>query len=179
MKLHVYRRKENKRLSLGGDNRMPDKPQCKLRDLGDIKARQPQNLRRPERCEWVRARDGLKITLLIFERKDILSRALQAREWYREDLVGKALKSSSVQRSDLFLTSKLHPRDLHQVTHAMRVDAVVGRLVIKRVLYQSTDRGIVRQQAVVHRLQIPILSWYFACFVQSFHQPGNEGSLSL
>jgi diketogulonate reductase-like aldo/keto reductase len=35
----------------------------------------------------------------------------QAREWYREDLVGKALADYGAVREDLFLTSKLHPRD--------------------------------------------------------------------
>lgn len=33
----------------------------------------------------------------------------QAREWYREDLVGEALQKSSVPRSDLFITSKCAP----------------------------------------------------------------------
>jgi 2,5-diketo-D-gluconate reductase A len=36
--------------------------------------------------------------------------ALQAPEWYREAAVGAALRNSSVDRSDIFLTSKLHPR---------------------------------------------------------------------
>jgi len=36
----------------------------------------------------------------------------QAREWYREDLVGEAIAASGVRREDLFLTSKLHPRHL-------------------------------------------------------------------
>lgn len=36
----------------------------------------------------------------------------QAREWYREDLVGSALASSPVVRSQLFITTKVHPRDL-------------------------------------------------------------------
>lgn len=36
----------------------------------------------------------------------------QAREWYREDLVGLAIAGSGVPRSNLFLTSKLHPRHL-------------------------------------------------------------------
>jgi len=36
----------------------------------------------------------------------------QAREWYREDLVGNALAKSGVARDELFLTSKLHPRHL-------------------------------------------------------------------
>ena len=36
----------------------------------------------------------------------------QAREWYREDMVGAALRDSAVRRSDLFLTSKVHPRHL-------------------------------------------------------------------
>lgn len=34
----------------------------------------------------------------------------QAREWYREDLLGAALTASSVPRKDLFLVSKLHPK---------------------------------------------------------------------
>ena len=40
----------------------------------------------------------------------------QAPEWYREDLVGDAVKaflaSGAAKREELFLTSKLHPRDL-------------------------------------------------------------------
>ena len=36
----------------------------------------------------------------------------QAREWYREDLVGNAVAKSGVARDALFLTSKLHPRHL-------------------------------------------------------------------
>ena len=40
---------------------------------------------------------------------------LQAREWYREDLTGVAITESRVSRDQLFLTSKLHPRDLGQV----------------------------------------------------------------
>jgi diketogulonate reductase-like aldo/keto reductase len=36
----------------------------------------------------------------------------QAREWYREDLVGSAVAKSGVPREALFLTSKLHPRHL-------------------------------------------------------------------
>ncbi len=38
--------------------------------------------------------------------------ALQAQEWYREDLVGLALLKSGVPREQVFLTSKLHPRCL-------------------------------------------------------------------
>jgi|TARA_B110000240_G_scaffold36414_1_gene39959 diketogulonate reductase-like aldo/keto reductase len=36
----------------------------------------------------------------------------QAREWYREDLVGVAIAESGIPRSELFLTSKLHPKNL-------------------------------------------------------------------
>ncbi|MEW5307909.1 MAG: hypothetical protein WDW36_010277 [Sanguina aurantia] len=36
----------------------------------------------------------------------------QAREWYREDLLGTALAASTLPRPQLFLTSKLHPRHL-------------------------------------------------------------------
>ena len=38
-----------------------------------------------------------------------------AREWYREDLVGKAIQSSGIDRSSLFITSKIHPRDLGEI----------------------------------------------------------------
>ena len=34
----------------------------------------------------------------------------QAQEWYREDLVGRALLDSGVPREQVFLISKLHPR---------------------------------------------------------------------
>jgi len=43
-----------------------------------------------------------------------LGMILQAREWYREDLVGQAIADSMLPREALFLTSKLHPRDLAQ-----------------------------------------------------------------
>ena len=36
--------------------------------------------------------------------------AVQAQEWYREDLVGQAVIESAIPREELFLTSKLHPR---------------------------------------------------------------------
>ncbi|KIZ02254.1 hypothetical protein MNEG_5706 [Monoraphidium neglectum] len=35
-----------------------------------------------------------------------------AREWYREDLVGRGVRQGGVAREGLFLTSKIHPRDL-------------------------------------------------------------------
>jgi len=36
----------------------------------------------------------------------------QAREWYREDLVGEALEAAALPRDQLWLTSKVHPRHL-------------------------------------------------------------------
>lgn len=38
----------------------------------------------------------------------------QAREWYREDLVGAAVRavSSTIPRDQIFITTKVHPRDL-------------------------------------------------------------------
>lgn len=36
----------------------------------------------------------------------------QAREWYREDMVGAAVAESKVPREKLFLVSKIHPRHL-------------------------------------------------------------------
>lgn len=35
----------------------------------------------------------------------------QAPEWYREDLVGLALSMSGIHRRELFITTKVHPRD--------------------------------------------------------------------
>ena len=46
----------------------------------------------------------------------------QAREWYREDLVGLAIAQSGVSRETLFLTSKLHPRHLGRETTTERLD---------------------------------------------------------
>lgn len=43
-------------------------------------------------------------------RKHDSNMLLQAPEWYREDLVGQAIHNSSIPRSALFLTTKLHPR---------------------------------------------------------------------
>jgi diketogulonate reductase-like aldo/keto reductase len=36
----------------------------------------------------------------------------QAPEWYREDLVGEALAESEIERKELFVTTKIHPRHL-------------------------------------------------------------------
>lgn len=37
--------------------------------------------------------------------------AAQSRDWYQEEDVGAGLAASKVSREQLFLTSKLHPRD--------------------------------------------------------------------
>ena len=52
----------------------------------------------------------------------------QAREWYREDLVGAALRASAVRRSDLFLTSKVHPRHLGFQRTQRQVDVSLREL---------------------------------------------------
>lgn len=44
----------------------------------------------------------------------------QAREWYREDMVGEAVKLGGVKREELFLVSKLHPRDHGHVSARQR-----------------------------------------------------------
>ena len=44
---------------------------------------------------------------------------LQAPEWYREAAVGAALRNGGVDRWDIFLTSKLHPRH-HGYESALR-----------------------------------------------------------
>lgn len=39
---------------------------------------------------------------------------LQARDWYREDLIMKGVTAAEKMRENLFLVSKIHPRDLGQ-----------------------------------------------------------------
>jgi diketogulonate reductase-like aldo/keto reductase len=46
----------------------------------------------------------------------------QAREWYREDLVGGALAASALPRQAVFLTTKIHPRHLGPTVTAGRLD---------------------------------------------------------
>ena len=45
----------------------------------------------------------------------------QAREWYREDLVGAALEATALPREAVFLTTKVHPRHLGFEATASRV----------------------------------------------------------
>ncbi len=63
---------------------------------------------------------------------------VQAREWYREDLTGAAIGASSVPRDRLFLTSKLHPRDLAQVCIGARTKKQATAIAI-------CNLGILRQ----------------------------------
>lgn len=35
----------------------------------------------------------------------------EAKEWYRQDLLGSALRASTIPRRDLYITTKIHPRD--------------------------------------------------------------------
>eukprot|EP00310_Coccolithus_braarudii_P010358 CAMPEP_0183360824 /NCGR_PEP_ID=MMETSP0164_2-20130417/56098_1 /TAXON_ID=221442 /ORGANISM="Coccolithus pelagicus ssp braarudi, Strain PLY182g" /LENGTH=284 /DNA_ID=CAMNT_0025535261 /DNA_START=4 /DNA_END=855 /DNA_ORIENTATION=- len=52
----------------------------------------------------------------------------QAHEWYLEDELGEALRMSGVNRSQLFLTSKLHPRDLGEQSTLNAFPASLRRL---------------------------------------------------
>lgn len=52
----------------------------------------------------------------------------QAREWYREDLIGQALQLSSVRREDIFLTTKVHPRDFGAQATMRAVQRSLGDL---------------------------------------------------
>ena len=49
--------------------------------------------------------DGLEVGYRLFD-------TAQAHEWYLEEELGAAIAEGKVNRSELFLTSKLHPRDL-------------------------------------------------------------------
>ena len=52
----------------------------------------------------------------------------QAREWYREDLVGEALAASSLPREQLWLTSKVHPRHLGYAATARQIKTSLSEL---------------------------------------------------
>ena len=58
---------------------------------------------------------------------ELLKGPLQAREWYREDLVGQAIEESGVQSNRLFVTSKLHPRHHGYATAAAQIKQVPTR----------------------------------------------------
>lgn len=51
----------------------------------------------------------------------------QAREWYREDLVGEALRTSGIPRDKIFITTKIHPRHLgYEVTKKVFMNSLVS-----------------------------------------------------
>jgi diketogulonate reductase-like aldo/keto reductase len=52
----------------------------------------------------------------------------QATEWYLEAELGEALRASSVPRSELFITTKLHPRDLGESSTLEAFPASLKRL---------------------------------------------------
>jgi diketogulonate reductase-like aldo/keto reductase len=52
----------------------------------------------------------------------------QAREWYREDLVGAALAASALPRQAVFLTTKIHPRHLGPTVTAGRLEVSLREL---------------------------------------------------
>ena len=57
----------------------------------------------------------------------------QAREWYREDLVGEALAATALPREDVFVTTKIHPRHLGYEQTAARVAHSLRELHTDRV----------------------------------------------
>lgn len=52
----------------------------------------------------------------------------QAREWYRQDLVGQGIQDSGVARESLFLVSKLHPRNLGREAARKAFEATLADL---------------------------------------------------
>jgi hypothetical protein len=52
----------------------------------------------------------------------------QAREWYREDMVGAAIRDAGVPRHSLFLVSKIHPRHLGFDSTAARMEVSLNEL---------------------------------------------------
>lgn len=56
----------------------------------------------------------------------------QGREWYREDEVGRALTSEIVNRSELFLTTKIHPKSFTSAEE-------VSRVVVQSLVDLKTD----------------------------------------
>lgn len=54
----------------------------------------------------------------------------QAREWYREDLVGAALEATALPRESVFVTTKIHPRHLGYAQTAERVAVSLRELQV-------------------------------------------------
>jgi len=52
----------------------------------------------------------------------------EAKEWYREDLVGKAIIESGFPREDFFITSKIMPRDYGTQSVLVTLDHVLEEL---------------------------------------------------
>jgi diketogulonate reductase-like aldo/keto reductase len=69
----------------------------------------------------------------------------QAREWYREDMVGAAIRDAGVPRHSLFLTSKIHPRHLGFDSTAARLEVSLNELgthyLDLMLLVRCTDAG--------------------------------------
>ena len=57
----------------------------------------------------------------------------QAREWYREDLVGAALEATALPRESVFVTTKIHPRHLGYAPTAERVAVSLRELRTRHV----------------------------------------------
>jgi diketogulonate reductase-like aldo/keto reductase len=57
----------------------------------------------------------------------------QAREWYREDLVGEALAATALPREAVFVTTKIHPRHLGYAATAERVAVSLRELRTRHV----------------------------------------------
>jgi diketogulonate reductase-like aldo/keto reductase len=52
----------------------------------------------------------------------------QSKDWYDEEAVGKGLAASKVPREQLFLASKIHPRDLGYNQTLAAFERVLGHL---------------------------------------------------
>ena len=52
----------------------------------------------------------------------------EAREWYREDLIGQALRKTNVPREKIFITTKVHPLDLGSGPTAQAVQRSLNEL---------------------------------------------------
>ena len=132
---------------------------------------------------------GFGTAALGIETKECVKKALevgyrmidtaQAPEWYREDLVGEALAESEIERKELFVTTKIHPRHLGRkgmdmIASSLKnlrteyIDLVLlhysecwGNLLTRGGRSGNVERGVWRTRKVSGGVQSRSVYWRF------------------